>query len=360
MTHAPLTQPAPADAEPPLQPAKKRRKAKVLLLAVALVVAVSALVAGGFLFNLAQTFDSRSSKITQAFPAESTRPEKAQPAPGKDGKTPINILLMGSDSRGATAADAETGAASDQRADALMLVHIPADRKNIYTMSIMRDLWVDIPGHGQAKINAALALGGTPLMVQTLESLFHQRIDHVAMIDFQGFKGLTDALGGVTVDNKVAFNSSHLKGRFFPAGPNTLNGNEALAFVRERYAYADGDYQRVRNQQEYLKAAIRKSIDGQTLSNPVTISNLVGSLSPYVSVDKSLDAAALAGLALQLKDVRANSTVMFTLPTGGIGTSPDGQSIVLPNPGTITNITDALSSDTLGAWIKANRFENGN
>ena len=276
------------------RPLKKHRGRKVLL-GVVLLVALAAVVAGSYLFNLAQTFDSKSSKIAQAFPEESTRPRKAQPTAGQD-RTPMNILLMGSDSRGATEADAVKGAATDQRADTLMLLHIPADRKNIYIMSVMRDLWVGIPGHGQAKVNAALALGGTPLMVETIESIFKQRIDHVAMIDFEGFKGLTDALGGVTVDIKQSFTPAHFdRAQAFQAGPNNLNGDEALAFVRERYAYADGDYQRVRNQQDYLKAVIKKSIDSQTLSNPITISNMVSAVSPYVSVDKSLDAAQWAG-----------------------------------------------------------------
>ena len=201
----------------------------------------------------------------------------------------MNILVMGSDSRGATEADAAGGTPTNQRADTLMLMHIPADRKNIYTMSIMRDLWVDIPGHGEAKINSALALGGTPLMVQTIESIFHQRIDHVAMIDFEGFKGLTDALGGVTVNIKVPFTSDRsCRASPSPRASTPSTEPQALAFVRERHAYADGDYQRVRNQQEFLRAIIKKSTAGQTLSNPITINNMVGAVSPFVTVDKTL------------------------------------------------------------------------
>ena len=333
------------------RPPRKHRGRKVLI-AVAVVVALVAVVAGGYLFNLARTFDSGTSKIEQAFPDESTRPQKTN--------TAMNILVMGSDSRGATEADAAGGTPTNQRADTLMLMHIPADRKNIYTMSIMRDLWVDIPGHGEAKINSALALGGTPLMVQTIESIFHQRIDHVAMIDFEGFKGLTDALGGVTVNIKVPFSSTALPGQSFAPGQHTFDGTQALAFVRERHAYADGDYQRVRNQQEFLRAIIKKSTAGQTLSNPLTINNMVGAVSPYVTVDKTFDSGAVAGLGLELKDIRAQNTVMFTLPTGGIGTSTDGQSIVLADPDAIQKISAAMASDTLGDYVAANKFENGN
>ncbi len=332
------------------RPVKKRRGRKILI-AVAVVVALIAVVAGGYLFNLARTFDSGSSKIEHAFPDESTRPKKTDNS--------INILVMGSDSRGAES-DAAGGTSTDQRADTLMLMHIPADRKNVYTMSIMRDLWVEIPDHGEAKINSALALGGTPLMVQTVESIFQQRIDHVAMIDFEGFKGLTDALGGVTVNLDLPFTSTALPGQSFAPGQHTFNGTEALAFVRERHAYADGDYQRVRNQQEFLRAIIKKSTAGQTLSNPITVTNMVGAVSPFVTVDKSLDSGALAGLGLELRDIRQQNTVMFTLPTGGVGTSADGQSIVLADPTAIQDISAAMASGTLGEYVAANKIENGN
>jgi len=339
-----------------VRPARKRRGRK-LLAAVAVLVLLAAVAAGGYLFTLARTWDSGTHKIDQAFPAESTRPRKTGQS---QGPAPMNILVMGSDSRGATGADTAGGAPSDQRADTLMLVHVPADRRNIYTVSVMRDLWVEIPGHGEAKINAALALGGTPLMVQTIESLFQQRIDHVAMIDFEGFKGLTDALGGVTVNLNLPFTSDALPGKSFAPGEHTFNGTEALAFVRERHAYADGDYQRVRNQQEFLRAIIKKSISGATLSNPVAVSNMVGAVAPYLTVDQAFDSGSVGGLAFELRNIRAQNTVMFTLPTGGVGTSADGQSIVLADPNAIPDISGAMASDTLGEYVAAHKFENGN
>lgn len=342
-------------SEPPRR--KKSHKARNVLLVVAALVVVAVVVAGGYLWNLSNTFDSQSQKIESAFPAETSRPQKAEAPAGQ--KAPMNILLTGSDSRGATSLDAVDGVATDQRADTLMLVHIPADRKNVYAMSIMRDLWVPIPGSGEAKINAALAVGGVPKMVETVESVFNQRIDHVAMVDFESFKGLTDALGGVDVNVQVPFTSSH-GGFVFKSGPNTMNGEQALGFVRERYAFVDGDYQRVRNQQLFLKSIMAKLISGQTLTNPVTISNVVGAVSPFVSVDSGLNASALGALGLELSGIRQNNISMFTLPTLGTGTSADGQSIVLKNPEAIASISSALASDTLGDYVAANNFQNGN
>ncbi|MGA8788011.1 MAG: LCP family protein, partial [Paenarthrobacter sp.] len=305
------------------------------------------------------TFNSGTTKIDVAFPDESTRPQKSDPT---SGTAAMNILVMGSDTRGSSEVDVETDASTDQRADTLMLVHIPADRKNVYAVSLMRDLWVDIPGKGESKINAALAYGGVPLMVQTVESLFQQRIDHVAMVDFEGFKGLTDALGGVEIDVKIPFspNSGPMKGHVYEAGPQTFNGDEALAFVRERKSFSDGDYQRVRNQQAYLKAIISKTIARETLTNPITINNMVSSVSPFISVDKSLDAAAIGSLAMGMKDIRASDTVMFTLPTLGTGTSADGQSIVVADTTAISEIASALSKDQLSQYVTAHGLEKGN
>lgn len=355
---------------------RRRPLRAVLLVLLALVIIIPAS-AGAYLFNLGRIFDSETTKIENAFPDESTRPQPSVPggangaggAPGAGpavaGTSPshtgrsLNILVMGSDSRGATAGEATSGAGSNQRADTLMLVHIPADRSKIYSISLMRDLWVGIPDHGQAKINAALAFGGVPLMVQTVESIFGQRIDHIAMIDFEGFVGMTDAVGGVQVDIPAPFVSYHDQ-ISFAAGPNTLDGEHALEFVRERYAFADGDYQRVRNQQAFVKALLAKNLSADTLLNPLKVHNVVSAMSPFISVDSGLDAATLAGLAVELKDVRPKDMVMFTLPTRGTGTSTDGQSIVLTDPAAISAISRAMAADTLGDYVASNGLVGGN
>jgi polyisoprenyl-teichoic acid--peptidoglycan teichoic acid transferase len=355
----------------------------LVLLAVAVLIPVAA---GAYLYNLGQIYESKTSTIESPFPAESLRPQQrtpgaeggsggsggipgagpaAGPAAGPSAGEPdpysdtsLNILVMGSDSRGATADEALSGANSNQRADTLMLVHIPGDRSKIYSISLMRDLWIGIPDHGQAKINAALAFGGVPLMVQTVESLFQQRIDHVAMIDFEGFKGVTDALGGVEVNVPQPFVSRH-EHYAFNAGTQTLDGGHALEFVRERYAFADGDYQRVRNQQAFVRALFAKNLSPETLLNPVKVHNVLSAMAPFISVDSGLDAATLARLALELRDVRANDMVMFTLPTLGIGTSADGQSIVLPDPWAVEHISEALADDSLDTYVASGALAGG-
>jgi LCP family protein required for cell wall assembly len=361
------------------RPRKRRHPVRTVLLVLLTVAVLLPASAGAYLFSLGQIYDSQTTTIDNAFPAESTRPKPHQapggvpasgggagsvPGAAAAGKndagtgTAVNILVMGSDSRGATADQAQAGSNSNQRADTLMLVHIPADRSKVFSISLMRDLWIGIPDHGQAKINAALAYGGVPLMVQTVESLFNQRIDHVAMIDFEGFVGMTDALDGVEVNVTQPYVSVH-SDRSYAQGPTLLDGKGALDFVRERYAYADGDYQRVRNQQAFVKALLARNLSADTLLNPVKVHNVISAIAPFVSVDSGLNAATLAGLALELRDVRAGDMVMFTLPTAGIGTSADGQSIVLPDRSAIARISQALADDSLDTYVASEGLAGG-
>lgn len=332
---------------------KSRRPLLVAVLSLLAVVAVAGVAVGAYGYNLASNFNNNTQKIDSAFPNESLRPAASE---AKDGNpAPVNILLMGSDARGATLETSTGAQTSDQRSDTLMLLHVPADRKNIYVMSVMRDTWIDIPGHGEAKINAALPAGGVPLVVQTLEGLFGVRIDHVAGMDFAGFEALTNALGGVEISVPYEFKSFHMQGKTFSKGKQLMDGATALAFVRERYAFPDGDYQRVKNQQAFLKAVMSKMLTADTLSNPVTINEIVTKFSPFVSVDKSLDAGTVASLGVQLKDVRTANVTMFTLPNLGTGTSRDGQSIVVPDFTEIGKVSDALKSDSVAAYVQASK-----
>jgi polyisoprenyl-teichoic acid--peptidoglycan teichoic acid transferase len=331
--------------------AKKSRTARLVLGGAAMVVVVSAALAGAYVFNLAKTFDEQTTKIDSAFPDESTRPK--EPA-AVNGRTPLNFLVIGSDSLEESTGEAEKGMSSDQRSDTLMLVHVPADRKKVFSISLMRDLWVKIPGYGDSKINSALAHGGVPLTVQTVESILHQRIDHVVMVDVAGFNRVTDAVGGVELNVEVPFTSTIINCRVFDKGTTKMNGPEALAFVRERQAFADGDYQRVRNQQGYMQGLFNKVADPKTFLDPLKITNMVTVMSPFVSVDKGLNALEVAEIATELHEVRPSSIAMFTLPTRGVGTSADGQSIVLTDPKAIKDISDSLTADKLDEYLAKN------
>lgn len=305
---------------------------------------VLALVGGSaiFLSSIAQRFDQGPDKIAEAFPDATVRPVE----PTGAAASAQNVLLLGTDTRG------ELGSIDDaegQRSDTMMVVHIPADRQGITVMSIMRDCWVEIAGHGTAKVNAALAYGGVPLAVQTVESLIGARIDHVAIFDFKGFIGLTDAVGGVDIDNPEEFESSHLHGTTFAQGRIHLDGTQALAFARERYAFIDGDYTRVRNQQAILGALLDKVLTTDTAFNPGRVSSILDAITPYLKVDAGLTSGYVAGLALELRGIHRGDVTFFTMPTLGTGTSDDGQSIVLVDEARLADVRAAFASDSLDA-----------
>ena len=132
-------------------------------------------------------------------PGQTARPTKEPLETGT-----LNYVLLGSDSR-------DPDNEGNGRSDSIMVVHLNAKRNKAYIISFPRDMYVDIPGYGQNKLNAAYAFGGAPLTVRTLESLTGVRMDHVVLIDFEGFIQLTEDLDGVTVINKTAFTSHGLR-----------------------------------------------------------------------------------------------------------------------------------------------------
>lgn len=325
----------------------RKRRLRTTLIAVGSAFAILIVGMGVYALNLTWQFDNVQ-KIPNAFPDDSLRPPPVE----VDGPASQNILLLGSDTRGSIKGD--LASAKGNRSDTMMIVHIPADRKNIQVMSLMRDFWVDIPGHGKAKLNAALAYGGVPLAVQTIEGIIDSRIDHVAIVDFQGFKGITNALGSVTVDNPIAFSSKDKVTEHFAKGKITLNGERALMFVRERHAFADGDYQRVRNQQLFIKAVMGKTLSSETLTNPVTISNLVSAIAPFMAVDSGLNSGYAVALGLELRDIRVDNVRFFTMPTLGTG-NEGGQSIVKVDWDEVPKIQAAFKDDTLDAYTPPTR-----
>ena len=137
-----------------------------------------------------------------------------------------------------------------------MVVHVQADRKAAYVVSIPRDSWVTIPGHGKAKINAAFSWGGPSLMVRTVESVTGVPIDHVVVADFTGFKTAHrparrrrhQAIPQATSDERHTWT----------AGVHHMDGEEALDYVRQRHNLPNGDFDRVRRQQNWIRAVLRK------------------------------------------------------------------------------------------------------
>ena len=319
-------------------------------------VALMLLVLGtaGLLFERQQAYDRNVERIPDAFPAEAGRPAPAPDPPATVPGRAENWLLVGSDRR---ADDGTTGADADepvwrfgsQRADTIMLVHLPADRSRVYLVSFPRDSWVPIEGYGNAKINAAFSYGGPPLLIATIEQLTGVRVDHFAIVDFAGFASMTDALGGVDV--RVAETvSDPARGVEWPAGSHHLDGAQALDFVRQRYNLPGGDFDRIKRQQAFLKALAGRVVDRGTLSNPLQLNAFLEASTRAVSVDESVTIAGLRSLALQLRSVRAGDIVFMTTPIAGTGTE-SSQSVVYLDRASSRPLYRALRNDAVEAYV---------
>lgn len=255
-----------------------------------------------------------------------------------------NILLLGSDTRSGS----EAALVSGSRADTIMLMHIPADGKGVYLVSIMRDTWVNIPGYGPAKINAALNYGGISLQVATVENLVGVKIDHVAEMEFEGFKSLVNSVGGVDVQVPFDFD---INAWSFHQGIQHMDGGAALAFVRARYQFADGDYQRVRNQRAFLRGLYSTMKAKGALNNVASFQSAVESVAGYVRVDQGLDAMQIAQIAAPVLTSGDTTMRMTTLPNAGPGWSYDGQSIVLVSQAANAQLAHALQHDTMDQFM---------
>jgi LCP family protein required for cell wall assembly len=334
------------EPEDPPQAPHRRRLTRVLLAAAAAAVLLIGGAAGLF-FERQRAYDQNIQRIPGAFPAEPGRPARA---PGRA----QNWLLVGSDrptDQATTGRDAAEplwryGA---QRADTIMLVHLPADRRRAYLVSIPRDAWVPIQGHGNAKLNAAFSFGGPPLLIATLERLTGVRVDHFAILDFQGFRSMTDALGGVDV--RVARTvRDPTRNVVWPAGTHHLDGARALDFVRQRHNLPGGDLGRIKRQQAFLKALASRVVDRGTLANPLKLNALLEASTKAVSVDESLTISRLRSLALQFRSVRAGALVFLTVPVAGTG--PEGrQSVVYLDRAKGQPLYRALREDAVEGYL---------
>lgn len=301
--------------------------ALLVLLTMALIVAVAL---GGFALYLTNKFDNN---VTRS----SLLPDGDRATRAASAGNAQNILLLGSDSR---TQELRSGA----RADVIQLVHVPNDRKSLQVIHFPRDLYVDIPGRGKNKINAAYAFGGAPLLVQTLEQLLGVRIDNVAAIGFDGFKELTNTVGGVQVNVDQPSTS---QGYTFTPGTMQMNGDQALAFVRERKQLAGGDIDRGKRQQAWMKGLMSKTLNTGTLTNPVKLSGMVDDVSQNLVVDESFSTGDMRSLAFSMRGVRQADITFMTAPYSGFSSVRGIGSIDVVDEPRMKQLGQALQEDTM-------------
>lgn len=315
-----------------------------VLAAVAVVLAVVLGLFGGWLVYL----DNQISKVPRVALGldEERRPDRVS-------SEAVNILLAGADAGGGPSI-AEAVAAGgwepySHRSDTIIVLHVTADREAAYLVSVPRDTWTDIEGIGMSKINAAFAAGGPSLYVQTLEDFSGLRMDHLAIVDWEGFREMTKAIGGVpvTIPEDVYDPSQDVQ---WEAGEQKLEGELALQYVRMRYGLAEGDFDRIKRQQNFLRAFMKKMLSSGTTANPIKLTNSVEAIVKYLTVDEEFSNEEMRGLALSLRSLSEEDVTFVTVPKERYDTI-DGQSVVIADEAQTEALFEAVGSDRLDSYL---------
>jgi LCP family protein required for cell wall assembly len=254
-----------------------------------------------------------------------------------------NWLITGSDSR-AGLSRAEIDALhvgfdeGTLNSDSIMLLHMGSGRPVL--ISIPRDSYVDIPGHGWNKMNAALAYGGASLLIQTVESVTGLKIDHYMGIGFGGLVAVVNQIGGVPICLKTAINDSY-SGVHLSAGCHNLNGDQALAFVRDRHSFATEDLQRIQDQRVFLSALLHKATSPGVYLNPFTSLPFGSTAASSMSVDKGTSLLDLVHAASALRDPQTG-----TVPVTNSNYVTSAGDSVLWNKTRATELFNALKNDS--------------
>ncbi len=304
------------------------------LYTLSFIVLIAALGAGGLYVYALYRFDQIKKIHAKHLVAEVT--------PGK----PFNLLLVGSDSRAFVSNSTQVNAFGDeanaggQRSDVTMVAHFDPAAKRVTVLSIPRDLWVDIPGNesgisGMNRINAAFN-SGPDLLVQTIEKDLGIPINHYMSVNFPGFSGMVNALGGITLDFPTAVKDQYTGLDVTTTGCQVVNGTVALQLVRSRHLYYMGpngyweydglsDFSRIQRQDAFFRAVLAKV--NESITNPFTINSFIGAAVGNLTIDDTLSQSDLFHMAQVFRGLPPSHLVTETLPT--LGYTTDGGASVL-------------------------------
>ncbi|MFI2358828.1 LCP family protein [Streptomyces anulatus] len=307
----------------------------------ALAASFLVLVAAGAGWWLYKKLDGNITTDTSAA-AELKAYEKERPTPVvMDAQ---NILLIGSDSRAGDNSEYGRDDGGSQRSDTTILLHLAADRKSATAVSLPRDLMVEIPScrteddketrEQFTQFNTAFELGGTACTIRTVERMTGIRIDHHMVVDFNGFKDMVDAVDGVEICLKEPIDDkdAHLE---LPAGRQTLNGEEALGYVRARKTLGNGsDTERMERQQQFLGALVNKMQSNGVLLNPTRLYPVLDAATKSLTTDPGLDSLRdLYDLVRGMRNVPTEQVQFLTVPRQPYRNNINRDELVEPDAG---------------------------
>lgn len=326
--------------------------------ALTALVSVAVLAVTGYLYTNLNSFENEITRFGGTL------------GNGADGA--IDILLVGIDSRtdaqgnpltDQQRAELHAGDAESTSTDTIILIRIPNDGSSATALSIPRDTYVDIPGYGKGKINAAYAtahekkleervaagasreesLGeaadaGRDELVKTVAELTGVEVDHYAEVGLIGFALLTDAVGGVDVclNNRV---NDAFSGARFPKGKQRLNGPQALSFVRQRHGLPRGDIDRIVRQQAFMASLAGQILATSTLTNPSRLNDLSTAIARSVVLDDDWD---VIDFARKLQDLSGGNVKFSTIPVTDYKGHVDDQDVVLVDATAVRQYVDGL------------------
>ncbi|HUQ63924.1 MAG TPA: LCP family protein [Acidimicrobiales bacterium] len=252
-------------------------------------------------------------------------------APSLDDDTgeTMNVLLVGSDSRarlsGEQAAQAGKGEVAGERTDTIMIVHIDPGAQRAVLVSIPRDLYLPIAGTSRSdRVNSAYSLGGAPTLIETVQQGLGVKINHYAEVDFVGFQGIVDAVGGITVYVPAPARDAYSGLEIGSPGCISFDGNMALAWVRSRYFEYQtngqwiqdprSDLGRIQRQQDFIRRTLRKAVSSG-LSNPLTFNRLLAIATANLTVDSGMSTSDITTLARRFRSLDPDAVETRTLPT---------------------------------------------
>jgi LCP family protein required for cell wall assembly len=318
---------------------------------------VLALLGGGYVY-LTQTLSASGIDVF------STDGEEYQLPTAEEINGPINMLLIGSDTRAGQGSTAY-GNSTANLADVIILLHVTADRSNAVALSFPRDLMVPqpecrnpdggdpYPAQDLVQINATMNSGGPACVLQTVQALTGIKIPYLAMIDFKGVIAMSEVVGGVTVCVSEDINDDKTK-LYLEAGEHTLQGENALAFLRTRYGVGDGsDLSRISNQQVFLSALARKLKSENVLTNPFQMFRIGTAALENMQLSNSLtNIGVMLGMAREVNDVDLDMITFIKLPVYSMQGAYSGRVGLIEDQGKF--LFDKIAKDEPLVFEKAN------
>jgi LCP family protein required for cell wall assembly len=243
------------------------------------------------------------------------------------------------------------------RSDAIMVVHLREDGSEAQLISIPRDSYVPVEGYGRTKINAAFSYGGPSLLGRTVEDLTGLRIDHVAVADFEGFKGITEAIGGVLVYVPQDIVDPRFDHVFWKKGWQKVEGGQALEYVRARYGLPKGDFDRVQRHQNMMRAISHRVNDMSVLANPFAVTDLVDEIASHLAVDSTLTSGAMRSLAFDALNLGTSDISYATAPYSGTATIEGAGSVVTLQLKQVRTLFEAIGHDDWARYAADHQLE---